>query len=478
MRSKSGISAGAWSPAGAPENTIGERKRSVRRYFAILAIALFAGRAGAQVVNVPAGPPAGDLVCPHKKHSLTRKRHQRPEEFLEAPSREELAALPEQGESRPQEVVLDGNYRLDASHPLSIALWGDSHIASRYFSDEMVHALGLAPDQIQPTFIPPSMDRSGVRLPIRKHCQSDGWSYEAAYVSRQEHTAFAKGLINLKSKIPDSYLWVDFRAQAQTPNLRSLDILFVPPPRGERVLVGIIVDDGAEQIVELEQGGQGIVRIHGEQAMSTVKLRLIEGSVVLQGFVPIYLESPPVYLDTFGIPGATAHGWKALDTEYFKRDNGIPYDLVILEYGTNEGNNRNFDPVSYAAELRTSLQNVRRVYPDSLCVLIGPPDRGVLVKRRHRKKAQRASAPNVLKYSHIHQKIGNIQESVGKEFSCSYWSWQDSMGGPGSAYRWLHHSPAWMGRDLTHMTVSGYQLSARTFATDTRLATYLHSGAN
>ena len=148
------------------------------------------------------------------------------------------------------------------------------------------------------------------------------------------------------------------------------------------ILVGIRADDGAEKFVELNAEGNGVLHIRTERPISTIKLRLILGTLVLQGFAPQYVEKPALYLDTLGIPGATVRGWKALNTEYFRKsDHNTPYDLVILEYGTNEGNDQNLELEKYVADLRTSLRNLRQLYPDSLCVLIGPTDRGVLVIR-------------------------------------------------------------------------------------------------
>ncbi len=447
------------------------------RIVVLLAFMLSFASAGAQVVEVAAGPPPGELQCPYRAHHAPPKPPKHAGEPLEPPRVEDLAALPDEGESQPQEIAVGRRARPDASQPdlsppLAIALWGDSHTASDAFSEEFVRVLGYARDQVQPTFVPPDMDRAGVRLPIHKHCQGDGWSLEYAYLSRQSGAHYAKGLVNLKSSVPDSYLWVDFRALPPTPNLRSLDILFAPPGAGEKNVVGIAVDDGAEQVVELEQAGMGIVHLRAEHPMSTVKLRLIAGTLVLQGFVPQYVEVPRLYFDTLSIPGATARGWRMLDPEFLMaRDNEVSYDLVIMEYGTNEGNDRSLDLDKYRADLRASLQNLRRVYPASACVLIGPPDRGVLVQRRHGKKKRhdKPSPTVILKYSRIHQKLGVVQRAVAAEYSCSYWSWQEAMGGPGAAYRWVHRSPPWMARDLTHLTVAGYQASARKFAATIRL---------
>lgn len=442
-----------------------------------LAVALYFKGAAAQEVAVPSGPPAGELQCPPLKHHNKHKTRKHNTEHMGPPDSEDLVGLPEQGETQPQEVVLNERGPADATRPLAIALWGDSHTASNYFSEEVMRSLGFTPDKVLPTFIPPDMDRLGVRLPIRKHCQGDGWNFEYAYTSRQTNGEFARGLVNLKSHVPGSYLWVDFRAHTQTPNLQSLDILFDPPAEGDRTVVALSVDDGAEQFIPL--GQEGVIHVRAERPLSTIKLRLVVGTVVLQGFVPQYVEKPAVFMDTFSIPGSTVRGWKALDPAYLKaRDNGIQYDLVLIEYGTNEGNDRGLDYNKYAADLRASLQNMRQVYPGALCVLIGPPDRGVLVKRKRGRKHRnvKPAATDLLKYARIHQKIGDIQHAVGEEYSCAYWSWQDAMGGPGSAYRWLHHSPVLMGSDLTHMSVTGLQLSARRFAEDAKLTKYLHIG--
>lgn len=438
----------------------------------------FPAAAATQEVTLPAGPFRGELQCPERNRANPPRSPQRQEDLFEPPGNEELAGLPIRDEAYPQDVSLGERKRTDPSKPFAIGFWGDSHAASGYFSEELMRALGFTRDMVQPTFIPPTMDRSGVHLPIHKHCQSAGWSYEYAYTSGHANAGFAKGLANLKSNVPKSYLWLDFRLSPPTPGLRALDMLYVPPPRGERTLVGISADDGAERIVGLDPEGNGVIHIRTERPVSIIKLRLIVGTLVLQGFVPRYVQKPALYLDTLGIPGATVRGWKASNPGYLKtRGNHVPYDLVVLEYGTNEGNDQNLDLERYTADLRTSLKNLRQAYPDSMCVLIGPTDRGVLVRRssgeEHRYSTQ--PAKSLFHYSQIHQRIGELQAAIGREYSCAFWSWQDAMGGPGGAYWWLRQTPALMARDLIHLSAPGYQLSARRFVSDTRLTDYVRN---
>jgi hypothetical protein len=281
----------------------------------------------------------------------------------------------------------------------------------------------------------------------------------------------------LNTAVNNSYQWVDFRTQGQQPNLRGLDILYAAS--ATPTTLGITVDQLPEQLVDLKLNERGALNIQVEGGlMSTLKLRLVKGSLSLEGFVPAYAEQARLYFDTLAIPGATARSWKLVEPEYFKAlGNQTPYDVVLLQYGTNEGNQKPFDPVTYENDLTASLQNLRRIYPDAVCVLLGPTDRGTLIARsknaRPRVNTQTdpsqgphtsTLAKELLVYARIHEQISHIQQIVATQHRCSFWDWQRAMGGPGGSYAWLKQSPPRMARDLIHLTVAGYQASARLFS--------------
>jgi lysophospholipase L1-like esterase len=264
--------------------------------------------------------------------------------------------------------------------------------------------------------------------------------------------------------------------------LRGLDILYAASPTP--TTLGITIDQLPEQLVDLKLNERGALKIQAEGGLvSTLKLRLVKGSLSLEGFVPAYAEQARLYFDTLAIPGATARSWKLIDPEYFKAlGNQTPYDVVLLQYGTNEGNQRPFDLVTYENNLTASLQNLRRIYPNAVCVLLGPTDRGTLIARskntrprtnNQKDSAQVAGAPTLAKellvYARIHEQISHIQQIVATQQGCSFWDWQQAMGGPGGAYAWLKQSPPLMARDLIHLTVAGYQASARLFSQEMRL---------
>jgi hypothetical protein len=61
-----------------------------------------------------------------------------------------------------------------------LAIWGDSHIASGVFGDELKRILGLGGIDTGNAFIPPYMARRGVRVPVRAFCVGSAWSLSMA----------------------------------------------------------------------------------------------------------------------------------------------------------------------------------------------------------------------------------------------------------------------------------------------------------
>jgi GDSL-like Lipase/Acylhydrolase family len=438
----------------------------------------------AQTLTFQAGQAAPELQC------LTSKPVSRPtvnptplEDLYEIPEEDLLLAFIKSLPHSPTHTEGSPGVfsTLPKSRPLNIGLWGDSHAAANFFAEELINSINLPKDKVLPLFIPPTLARGGVRLPLRKQCQGQGWKYDFAYIGGQEGVKFSRGMARLNTTINNSYQWIDFRTQGQQPNLRRLDILYAASPMP--TTLGITIDQLPEQLIDLKLNERGAIQIQAKGGLvSTLKLRLVKGSLSLEGFVPTYAEQARLYFDTLAIPSATARSWKLVDPEYFKAlGNQTPYDVVLLQYGTNEGNQQPFDPVTYENDLTASLQNLRRIYPKAVCVLLGPTDRGKLIVRSDKtkprvntQKDQLQGAPSpalakeLLVYAHIHEQISRIQQTVSQQQGCSFWDWQRAMGGPGGAYAWLKQNPTLMARDLIHLTVAGYQESARLFSQDMR----------
>ena len=332
---------------------------------------------------------------------------------------------------------------------LRIGVWGDSHAAGGFITDELTRLMEARGATVATRVIPASVGRPGVRLPVRRVCRSEGWKLQPSY-NAATSIPVGPSLSNLRSSKTGDYVWLDLRHRPDY-QVRAIRIHYLPSM--PRSALGVRIDDGAEVRVELSSG---VLDLRGSSSISTLKLRVLRGDVVLQHFTLQYVDPPAVTIDVFGLPSATVKGWSNVDVAYLKRSIAdVGYDAVILEYGTNEGAVERFNPSAYAATLGASLKNVRQVLPDASCVLMGPTDRGTRIPSR-----RKDGRLDLMYYPRVHQQITRIQSDVGENFGCTVWDWQKFMGGPGSIYRWARETPPLAAPDLIHLTQPGYRRTA------------------
>ena len=472
-----------------------------------VSVATPANAAAIADLSCPAAPTRSKKVKPKKAPTASANgSNDANESVMELPDPEEISS-----EISPTE---DGTLSLrpntgrwkqaPANEPFRVAFWGDSHFAAGFFTQELGTALGLNPEQIQGAFIPATMNRSGVRLPwVRKTCISSNWQHESAHAVATAAEAPGPALVNLVSREPSASLAWDLRNPARMPVYQNVRFLY--QQTDAPITIGVRVDDGAEQTVTLPAvaglAAPAALEIEGNAPISVLHIRLLSGSLRVHGLGLETLASTRLQLDLFALPGATVRGWQYANAPYFRSwfNQMPPYQLVVLEYGSNEGHERTFDPTTYAQTLRQSVMNLRQTFPQSTCLLIGPGDRGVLVSRSRRAggkgkkakvvaKARKAvktakagkstkvvpqvtptvaqASPQLLHYSRIHAEIVKIQDTIGSELGCQRWSMYQAMGGSTSAYTWARQRPQLMSNDLLHFTAAGYQRLGQLFVSD------------
>jgi hypothetical protein len=365
---------------------------------------------------------------------------------------------------------------LPGSGARRIASWGDSHLAAGFFSDELARRLKVPADNVSNMLLPANMGRAGVRLPIRRSCVSTEWKYEPVYLGGDGARAPGPGLVNMVADQPGATLAWDLRTDKRVANHERVRILY--QQTATPIELALSVDGAPETAVTLAQApGPAVLELAADGPVSQVRLRLVDGALRFSGLDLQARRASGIEMDVFGYPGATVAGWKTAQTEYLASwFGGRDYQLVVLEFGTNEGAAKPFDAGSYRRMLEDSVRNMRSVFPRAACVLIAPGDRGVLVpqsanikkahKGRHKAKAKAAPHIDLYAYSRVHAEINRIQRDVAGAAGCSTWSMMDAMGGPGQSYAWARQTPPLMARDLIHFTVPGYQRFARKFARD------------
>jgi hypothetical protein len=249
------------------------------------------------------------------------------------------------------------------------------------------------------------------------------------------------------------------------------------------------------EVILTPQAGPNALEITTTSPLSTLQIRVLEGSFRFQGLKRVQATLPaPIHLDLFAYPGATVAGWVRSDLSYLASwFTDQPYDLALIAFGTNEGNDPRFSETAYRDTLNKALGNFRQVFAQTQCVLISPGDRGIRVVKSKAKKAAKgkgkpqgarpsktqappknksakpgpaAPSASLLKFSRIHAQIGQIQSELAVQHGCLAWSMQEAMGGVGSAYPWARKTPPLMASDLIHFTPAGYRELANSFMAD------------
>lgn len=419
--------------------------------------------AHAQLAASPVGG-VGDLVCPNAppappKPTAVGHAARVSMSGTQMPSDAELGPL--------ARTVIREQPLLDAptlaafapgnGKPRRIAIWGDSHIAGGPFAATLIQSLRDKGLSVEPRLLPPTMGRANVVLPgLRAYCIGSGWTTDIAYTSPQP-LDIGPGLVNrVVDAGPESYLWLDVRNASRQADVRQLQVIYAAPTGAS---IDYVIDDGAQRTVTLPPASTSqTLALGATGVVSTIKLHVSRGKLVLQGFILDRAQMPDVSFDVFGLPSATVKGWANANPDSVAQSlHGVSYDGVLMEFGTNEGADPDFDAEKYAAMLARALGNMRQVFPKASCVLVGPPDRGVL-------RQGKGNPLPLLTYGRVHQRIQQVQHDVGSQFGCASWSWQDLMGGPGGSYGWAHAQPSLMGHDLIHLSPDGYRLTGRSLA--------------
>ncbi|MEN9420454.1 MAG: hypothetical protein RI988_4075 [Pseudomonadota bacterium] len=415
------------------------------------------------------------LVCPAPPRQRPGARAQvpaRPGRAQAARGPDEPTDLPDDAEvaralaepanpDRPPAPAARVTVRPAPQSPLRVAVWGDSHMAAGFFTEELARLAGVRDTLAQPRLLPAGFGHAGVRGLVRRACVSGRWVRESAHASATAARQPGPGLVSLVNAAPAAELAWDLRDADGQARHRRVRLLVAPSAAG--VALEVSADGASARTVLLgsEAAGSVLELTSAGGALSVLRLRVLEGTLRLQGLQLGEPEqaSDPLQIDLYGYPGATVAGWAQADAAaHAAWFTDRRYDLVVLAYGTNEANDPAFRAEDYRAQLVRAVTRLRERFPDSQCLLVAPGDRGVRVPR---KRAAARPRTDVLRYARLHAQVAAIQQEVAQAAGCAAWSMQAAMGGAGSAYRWARQQPAWMAPDLIHFTPAGYRELAR-----------------
>ena len=134
-----------------------------------------------------------------------------------------------------------------------------------------------------------------------------------------------------------------------------------------------------------------------------------------------------IRIEPIGVVGATLadltnHPLPVLDA---------PVDLIVLEYGVNEGFDETLDPAAYERLLRSEIARLRAEAPKAALLVLGAPEamRGEGGGTCTGDVEGRWRSPPMLAV------VRDIQQRVAANTGVAYWDWRGRMGGDCSAYR-------------------------------------------
>jgi len=108
-----------------------------------------------------------------------------------------------------------------------------------------------------------------------------------------------------------------------------------------------------------------------------------------------------------------------------------PVDLIVLEYGVNEGFDDTLDPVAYERLLRSEITRLRAEAPRAALLIMGAPEaqRGEGGGSCPGDAEARWRSPAMLAV------VRDVQQRVAASLDVAYWDWRGRMGGDCSAFR-------------------------------------------
>jgi lysophospholipase L1-like esterase len=204
------------------------------------------------------------------------------------------------------------------------------------------------------------------------------------------------------------------------------------------------VDGEAFAEVSTRDAGEGaqVKRFQLSDGPHKVRLKTLGGGEVRLFGAVLEREAPGVVYDSLGVDGTRVKLLSRFDGRHWAEQlRARQVDLVVLHYGTNEGEAADLGTKNYREDLRPVVQQLRASLPSVPCLLVGPMDRA-----ERDEHGELVSRPVV-------ERIATVQRRVAYMDGCAFFDTYRAMGGEGSMAVWARTGLG--GGDFTHPTKQG-----------------------
>lgn len=204
------------------------------------------------------------------------------------------------------------------------------------------------------------------------------------------------------------------------------------------------VDDQIVAEVSTRESGEGAraKRVELSDGPHRVRLKTLGGGEVRLFGAVLERDGPGVVYDSLGVDGTRVKLLSRFDPNHWTEQlKARQVDLVVLHYGTNEGEAADLGTKTYREDLRPVVRQLRASLPSVPCLLVGPMDR-----------AER-DARGELVTRPVVERIATVQRRVAYMDGCAFFDTFRAMGGEGSMAVWARTGLG--GGDFTHPTKQG-----------------------
>jgi len=344
--------------------------------------------------------------------------------------------------------------------PLNILQIGDSHSAGENFAGGwrellQAHYGGGGRGEMMPGKPYDGYMVRGVTVE-----QSAGWVtqtiFDAPFRDLQEHALFGATGYRQTAQAAGAQMTLS----ADTPDF-TFNRFVVCAVNGPGAGAYSIQLGAAVTKVNLDAPTTNVVctTVRAERRESVAEVTVESGPVTLTSWGS-FADNGGVTVSNFGVVGTQIKNYAETDDAAVRAElETYAPDLIVIEFGTNDGFVGHFEPEDYELTLRSQIARMRRLSHNTPILLLGAPDadtdRTALADNGPAEAGTPRPAPGFWYPPPALADVREIQRRVARSMGVAFWDWASRMGGPGTADRWANADPPLMRKDRVHYTPTG-----------------------
>jgi lysophospholipase L1-like esterase len=357
------------------------------------------------------------------------------------------------------------------ARPINILQIGDSHSANDNFSGGWRELLQARYGNGGRGEMVPGRPYDGYTTRGVTVTQSPGWLtqdiFQAPFRDQQEHALFGASGYRQTAQAAGARMTLS----ADTPDFsfRRFVVCAVYGP-GEGAYTIRMGESVTPVSLEAPSSRVGCTTVQSERRQSLAEIDVDAGPVTLTSWGS-FADDGGITVSNFGVVGTQIKNYAETDDAALRAElETYAPDLIVIEFGTNDGFVGHFEPQDYELALRGQITRLRRLSDHTPILLLGAPDadtdRAALADNGLTYPGTPRPAPGFWYPPPALAEVRDIQRRVARSMGVAFWDWSSRMGGPGTADRWANADPPLMRKDRVHYTAEGGRRLAALLDTD------------